>query len=266
MTTRILSQYHTYFKISFLILFINISSLQNYSQANENLILAVRPYLPHDESIKKFTPLEKYLGHKINEVDISFMWPSSYVKMLTEYNRKPILTRLEINENPELHRNIISNKNSGIKKLSNLKGKRIAYGYPEPTINFIIPHFIPKRATILDAPFTRYTFLYNHTSVELRNLANYFYADISKSNILKKNQKQELISIAKIPDISEHIFIAQSTLKKDTIISIRPAMLSIKSFYNDLKKIKKSETWIVSENKNNYKKSQLILKSSDNRR
>ncbi len=288
MTKKFITQYCIYLKSSFLILFISISSLQNHSHANENLTLAVHPYLPHDELIKKFTPLVQYLSQSIgkkinlkigssyeehvkyigqNKVDIAYIGPASYVKMLSDYGSKPILARLEINGTPWFHGNIIVNKNSNIKKLEDLKGKHIAYGDPSSTMSFIVPHYMLTNAGVFDDPLTRYTFLHNHTNVALSIIAGDFYAGAVKSNVFKKYQKQNLISIAQTPDISEHIFITKSNLSPEIITSIRSAMLNINTSKNGLKAlkiIKNSATGLVSASEDDYKNLQHIIKLLDN--
>jgi phosphonate transport system substrate-binding protein len=99
------------------------------SGAQEPIKLGVHPYLPATELVERFTPLAEYLGEKMgqpvevvvsvdyehhtdligrDEVDIAYMGPASYVKLVDKYGRKPILTRLEIDGVPAFRGAIIT--------------------------------------------------------------------------------------------------------------------------------------------------------------
>ena len=100
-----------------IIMLLSVSTLCGSVYAAKPLILAVHPFLSHEEVEKKFTPLANYLsdvtGLEIkvrvgssykehiqyvgeDKVDIAYMGPASYVALLIEFGSKPILCKLEV--------------------------------------------------------------------------------------------------------------------------------------------------------------------------
>lgn len=106
-------------------------AISGTSFAAEPLKLGVHPYLPATELVERFTPLAEYLEEKTgrpvevviskdyayhidlignDELDIAYMGPASYVKMVEKYGRKPLLARLEVGGLPMFQGTIISRK------------------------------------------------------------------------------------------------------------------------------------------------------------
>ncbi len=85
------------------------------------LTLAVHPYLPASEIVERFGPLadrlsrlmgrpvrvdvsKDYRSHEDrvgrNQVDIAYLGPAAYVKVVEKYGNKPLIARLEVNGRP----------------------------------------------------------------------------------------------------------------------------------------------------------------------
>ena len=263
-----------------------ISAQYKVANAENSLILAVHPYLPYEELIKKFTPIANHLGNQIgipvkvkigssydehiqyiglNKVDIAYMGPASYVKMANEFGNKPVLARLEIKGNPWFQGNIITRKNSGITTLNNLKGKRIAYGDPSSTMSYIVPNHMLHKAGVFTDPASKYQFLYSHNNVALGVLSGDFDAGAVKPAVFKKFESQGLHTIAKTPKISEHLFITRGNLPTQQIRQLRNAMLNMKNSdegMTALHTIKKSITGLVEANSNDYENLRKIILES----
>ena len=244
--------------------------------ADGSLTLAVHPYQADHVLIKKFTPLARYLekqtGLKIkvrvgssydehiryigqDKVDIAYMGPASYVNMVNEYSNKPILARLEVNGFSYFQGNIIARKGSGIKSLDDLKGKRIAFGDPNSTMSYIVPHYILHKAGVFGDQLNKHEFLYSHNNVALGILVGDFDAGAVKPSVFKKFESKGLITIAMTPKISEHLFVTRSNLPKNKIDALRQAMLNVKKHNSGraaLSEIKKSITNLVATTKNDY--------------
>ena len=100
------------------------------------LVLAVQPYLPPEEIVRRFTPLAEALAGTVgrpivvrvgvtyaeniasigtDSVDIAYMGPASYVRMTGRYGTKPLLARQVINGDPMLHGEIFVRQDSPIR-------------------------------------------------------------------------------------------------------------------------------------------------------
>jgi len=251
--------------------------------AEKGLMLAVHPYLPSNELKKKFTPIASYLSRQIgmpikirigsnydehiqyiglNKVDIAYMGPASYVKMANKFNNKPMLSRLEIKGNPWFQGNIIVRKNSAITTLSDLKGKKIAYGDPSSTMSYIVPHYMLHKAGVFTDSFSKHQFLYSHSNVALGVLSGDFDAGAVKPAVFRKFQEEGLKIIAKTPKISEHLFVARNDLPDWQIKKLRNAMLNMNNSNEGkaaLRAIKESITGLVKASNSDYENLREII-------
>lgn len=253
------------------------------SAERDSLILGVHPFLSNDAIIKKFSPLAKYLTKQtgidikvrvgssydehiqyvgLNKVDIAFMGPASYVNMVNTYENKPILARLEVKGVPYFKGNIIARKDSNIKTLKGLKGKRIAFGDPNSTMSYIVPHHILHKAGVFKNRLTKHEFLHSHTNVVLGVLSGDYDAGAVKPSVFKKFEDKGLVIIAETPKISEHLFVVRSNLSTNKINALRTAMLNIKKSkkgMSALKAIKNSITNLVAATSNDYANLRKII-------
>jgi len=253
------------------------------AHAEKSLTLAIHPYLASDELKKKFTPLADYLSSQtgipikikigsnydehiqyvgLNRADIAYMGPASYVKMINKFGNKPILARLEIDGNPWFQGNIVTRKDSGIKTLDDLKGKHIAYGDPNSTMSYIVPHYMLHKAGVFTDPASKHQFLFSHNNVALSVLSGDFDAGAVKPAIFKKFEAEGLHTIAKTPKISEHLFVVRNDLPDEQIKKLQKAMLNIKNSNEGmvaLRAIKKSITGLVKADYSDYENLQKIM-------
>lgn len=256
--------------------------------ADRNLILGVHPFLSHDEVINKFTPLANYLSVKtgmniqlkvgstyedhidyigLNHVDIAYLGPASYVNMTNKYGLKPILSRLEVKGQSYFQGNIVVHKNSEIKDIADLRGRNIAFGDPNSTMSYIVPHYMLHSSGIFDNNTTKHQFLNSHTNVALGVLTGDFDAGAVKPAVFKKFEKDGLRVLAVTPKISEHLFVASSDLEKEKIKKIRKAMLGIKDSQEGLaalQVIKKSITGLSAASNEDYDNLRHIINDSMN--
>ena len=272
----------------YLILSISFSILAFNKMANaeDSLILAVHPFLPEAELKKKFSPIAEYLGKKIgktikirvggsyeehiqyiglNKVDIAYMGPASYVRLVETFGDKPVLARLEVKGNPWFQGNIIVRKDSDLKVLGDLKGKRIAYGDPESTMSYIVPHYMLHQAGVFDSTTTRHQFLYSHNNVAMGVLSGDFDAGAVKPAVFKKFESDGLLTISKTPKISEHLFVVRTDLPIEQIELLRSAMLNMKKSEEGMKAlhaIKKSITGLVEVKSSDYGNLRKIITES----
>jgi phosphonate transport system substrate-binding protein len=241
----------------FLILFFLVP--KSYAQ-NETLILRIHPYLPSLELLDRFKLLANYLSKKIDKkiiieiskdyddhiqkigndkFHIAVMGPFSYVKMVQRYGKKPILCRFEVNGKSVFKGAIIVSKNSKIKKLEDLRGKRFAFVNPESTMGYIVPLYLLLNEGIYLKDFSSYKFLYNHHNVALSVLAGAFDAGAIKEDVFYAYEKRGLRAIAWSPYISEHIFIASKRLPEKTLKKLEESLIQLKKSEEGIKILRK---------------------------
>jgi len=259
-----------------------------HSYAGDKLVLAVHPFLPHQELEKKFGPLTKYLSKQIgkpvklgiganyqehidyigmDKVDIAYMGPASYIKVTNTYGNKPVLAKLEVNGRSFFQGSIITRTDNKLSELDQLKGKHIAFGDPNSTMSFIAPYFTLLKSGVFADGSTKYSFLHSHSNVALAVLAGDFEAGAVKPDIYKKYAPQGLKVIAQTAKISEHLFITRANLPKSQVKSLRRAMLEINQSpegIQALHAIKTSITNLVEVKNDEYENLRVIMKEVAN--
>lgn len=218
--------------------------------AQPPLILAVHPFLPRAEIQKRFAPLADYLGQRLGRqvqvrvgrdyeqhieavgmdtVDIAFMGPASYVKLVARYGPKPLLARIEINGKPILSGYIITSVNSALHNLSDLRGKRFAFTDPDSTMGSLVPQYVLQQAGVGLKQLGAYQHLGGHKDVALGVLNGDFDAGAVKSEVYDELAPRGLRVLAKLPNVSEHLFVACADLSAQQIALLRQALLQLKS-------------------------------------
>ena len=255
--------------------------------AQNTLIFQIHPYLPSNELIKKFAPLIYYLENKLqreivcnisrdyqdhielvgkDKVDIAYLGPVSYVKVVDNFGSKPLIARLEIKGSPLFQGVIVSNKASSIRSVKDLKRKRFAFGDPNSTMSHIVPLTVLYDNGIKLNDLDKYSFLPGHRNVALGVLMGDFDAGAVKEEVFYEYKDRGLIDVAWTPRISEHLFVTKSSMPEETINKLRAALLSLKDDPEALRimsSIKKDVTGLVPVTDKNYDSLRFILKKAD---
>jgi len=218
-------------------------------QSQDTLKLGIHPYLVASDLYKRFTPLAEYLsretGKKVvieiasnyeehiekigrNLIDIAYMGPASYVKLVETYGKKPILAAIEIDGKKYFYGVIIALKSGTISSLNDLKGKRFAFGDPHSTMSHLVPRYMLWKVGIGIDDLGGHTHLSNHDNVALAVLTGNFDAGAVKMETYQKYEKRGLKVIAATPDIHEHVFVASNALTTDTVRTLREAFIQLK--------------------------------------
>ena len=251
--------------------------------ADDQLTLWVHPYLPATELIDKFSPLAAYLSKKCGrpievkisksyqshikrvgegQMDLAYMGPASYVKMTHAYGKKTVLACLEVNGKPFFHGMIITLRNSAIKTLQDLQGKRFAFGDPSSTMSHFVPRYMLRQAGIDLENLKKYEFLGSHNNVALGVLGGYYDAGGVKEGVFYKYQERGLKMLAKSPPIAEHVFVASDMLPESTINTLRQSLVTLKD-KTILSSIKKSVTGMAEVKDADYDTLRTILQQFD---
>lgn len=273
-----------------LILGLTLSTLPDTTGADDTLILGVHPYLPPKELIKRFEPLASYLGKAIGQpvevrigrnyddhieaagkdrVDIAFMGPVSYIKLVERHGMKPILARLETNGLPTFRGTIVVRKDSPLNSLAELKGKRFAFGDPDSTMSHLVPEYMLLMAGVRRKDLAEYRFLGGHQNVVLAVLAGDFDAGAVKDEVFQQYESKGLRALADTPAFSDHVFVTRATLPADTVQSLRAALLRLKSLPEGaaiMQSIKKDMTALIPAADGDYDNLRTVVKTLESRR
>jgi phosphonate transport system substrate-binding protein len=268
-----------------LLLFLAVFCFPYVSVAGDALTLGIHPYLPATELAGRFTPLADYLaritGRPVeiriakdyqehidrvgrDEVDIAYMGPAPYVKLVDAYGEKPILARLEINGKPSFQGVIVTTRESPIQSLSELAGKRFAFGDPDSTMSHLVPRYMLAEAGVGVERLGGYEYLHSHVNVALGVLMGHFDAGAVKEEVFYEYEKRGLRALAWSPRISEHLFVTSKTLPPETVKTLREALFSLRDTEEGraiLSSIKEGVTAMVPASDGDYDTLRAILRA-----
>jgi phosphonate transport system substrate-binding protein len=251
------------------------------------LILAVHPYLPAPEIQRRFGPLASHLGRALgrpvsvrvgqdydqhiaaigqDEVDIAFLGPASYVRMVDRHGRKPILGRFQIGNDPYLYGVIAVRRDSPLQRLEDLEGRRFAFGDPESTMSHLVPrHMLLQAGLPLDA-LGHYRYLGSHRNVALGVLAGDFDAGAMKREVYEEFAAHGLRLLALSPPTPDHLFVARANLPAAEVTRLRQALLALHAQPGGrdiLKRLHPGLTALVASNDGDYDGLRAMIRSVD---
>lgn len=213
------------------------------------LIFGVHPYLPAKELQARFLPLANYLGKTLGRnveirvgrdyeehiravgtdaVDIAYMGPAQYIKLIDKYGHRPLLARLEVNGKPDLFGAIIVRNDSPLHTLADLKGHSFAFGDPDSTMSHIVPEGMLAEAGVPLSALSEHKFLGAHKNVALGVLAGDFDAGAVKKEVFEEYAERGLRLLATSPAVSEHLLVVRPDMPAENIEKLRQALLNLK--------------------------------------
>jgi phosphonate transport system substrate-binding protein len=216
--------------------------------AREGMTLAVHPYLAAAELIDRFTPLTNYLSERLgmevtlelsadytehiekigdDQVEIAYMGPASYVKLVDNYGEKTILGRLVTAGTPTIQGVIIVRSDAPFTSLADLKGKKFAFGDPQSTMGHLVPRYMLHQEGIDVEDLAGHAFIRNHHNVALGVLMGDFDAGAVKEEIYREFSDMGIRSLVKTPVIAEHLFVTSSKLPSETIAALRQYLFAL---------------------------------------
>lgn len=249
---------------------------QDHIPKSKIFTLGIHPYLPEQELHRRFQGMVSYISEQLGEpvklkiskdyeshiehagnnaFDIAYMGPSSYIAMTSRYGKRPMLARLEVNNNPYFKGVVVVRKDSGITSLQQLAGRRFAFGSAHSTMSYIVPRYMLMKAGVgLDA-LESYKFLGNHRNVALGILLGEFDAGAVKEEVYEDFYGRGLVALKKTPAISEHVFIARNGIPASRLQKIRSLFLELSKTPKGqkiLSAIKPGMTGLVAVTDQNY--------------
>lgn len=214
--------------------------------ASADLVLGVHPFKPATQLTRAFTPLAEYLAARMgepvslriapdyeahidaagrDELDIAYMGPVPYVKLVEQYGRRPLLARQAIGGNPIFHAKIFVRADSPIRTLADLRGKRFAFGEPHSTMSHLVPRYMLWQAGISVGQLGDYRFVGDHVNVALGVLAGDYDAGAVKEDVYFSYESRGLRAIATSAPVSDHVLVASRKLPEAKFRKLRDILL-----------------------------------------
>jgi phosphonate transport system substrate-binding protein len=259
------------------------SAIQASEASGQPVVLAVHPYLPFQELKKRYEPLADYLEKALNkevvvkigrdygehitfigkdQVDIAYLGPAAYVRMVEKYGKKPLLARLAVNGKPVFRGYLVTSASSGINNLQSLRGKRLAFGDPGSTMSHFVPRHMMLEAGIDVDMLEDYQFLGSHRNVALAVLSGAFDAGAVKEEVYDAFKAKGLKTVATSDSYSEHLFVARSDAPEDFIVKVRNTLFQLSDTAEGreiLRNIKQSVTALVPVDDSDYDNLRRVL-------
>lgn len=235
--------------VSALVFGIVCAALFNRAAAQEPLILAVHPYLAPSEIVSRFTPLADQLAQALgvpihvrvgrsyaehidaigsDSVDLAYIGPVAYVRLVAKHGKKPLLARQEVNGKASQRGMIFVRQDSPVWELVQLKGKRFAFGDPNSTMSYVVPKYLLQQAGIAETALGQRSFLGAHKNVVLAVLAGDYDAGAVKEEVFLEFSKKGLRALATTPPIADHAFVASAKLPTAIVKRMQRALLTLK--------------------------------------
>lgn len=274
---------HTLLRI-ILVLMLSGNSATHASKASgQQFVLAVHPYLSFQELQRRYQPLADYLSKALNkqvvvrigrdygehityvgkdQVDIAYLGPAAYVRMVEKYGKKPLLARLAVNGEPVFRGYLVTSKDSGINDLKSLRGKRLAFGDPRSTMSHFVPRHMMLQAGIVVEMLEDYQFLGSHKNVALAVLSGAFDAGAVKEEVFDAFEARGLKAIATSDPFSEHLFVARSDAPEAFVVTVRNALYRLSNTQEGreiLRNIKHGVTALVPVEDSDYDNLRTVL-------
>jgi len=227
--------------------------------AKTPLTIGVHPYKSPQKLLSIYQPLANLLEEKLGQpvelviakdysthieqigtdvLDIAYLGPASYVKMVEQYGQKPILARQAISGRPTFKGKIITSTKSPLTSLRQLKGKRFAFGDPDSTMSHLVPRYMLIENGVTAANL-KFDFLGSHDNVALGVLAGDYDAGAVKEAIFYKYKSRGMRALATTPSLSEHIFVASTRLPANTVAKVKDMLMALSHTDDGMRVIKK---------------------------
>lgn len=169
------------------------------------------------------------------EIDIAWLGTIPYVEAMADEKQKAAMRALV---KPKRFKTtsyrgiIIARQDSGIKNLTDLKGKKIAWVEQDSASGYLFPKALLLEAGVNpDKDFSEAVFLGKHDTVVLNVLLGKYDAgacfDDARNTLRDKEKINELTILATTQDISNEPIVCRSDLPEDIIEKIKKAFLKL---------------------------------------
>jgi phosphonate transport system substrate-binding protein len=206
------------------------------------LRLGVHPYLPAVFIERHFSPLVSYLAKALGreveliispdyhshimrmgqgELDLAYMGPAPYVKLVEEYGPFPLIARLSVMGEPEFNGVIFTREGSQIRALADLRGKRFAFGDPSSTMSHLVPLSMLEEAGVGLDDLAGHDHYDSHQDVALAVLRGKADAGAVKQEVFARYRRRGLRTVMLTPRFSEHLFVAHQGMPGEQVEALQ---------------------------------------------
>ncbi len=227
---------------------------------------------------KKFEPLIKYLNTTLNlkfeslvassyedsiedigkgTAMIAYMTPSTYLNAHKKYGVKPIVFAIK-NGSPTYKSAIVAAKNSAINTITDIKGKKVAFGAEMSTGSTLVPKAMIKSAGITLENLALYEYLGAHDVVVKAVIEGEFDAGCVMDSVAEE-YKDSVKVIAYSEPIPQFPICISGGIDKDLESKIKKLLLDITDL-NILKAIDKGYTSFIEAGERDFESIAKILK------
>jgi len=170
--------------------------------------------------------------------DIGLVSPSSYIAAMNQNPKSlEILAGIKNSHRLPFRSVIVTRKDSYLKNILDLKGKKFAFGTPNCTLSYYVPRYMLQEAGVFDK-LSSYQFLNKQDKVAKLVIIGKYDAGSMRQSVANKYAKY-----LKVIDTSEEMpgfmIVARKTLDKKLKIKIKKFLLNMKDI-SSLKKIEKA--------------------------
>lgn len=263
--------------VLYITLFVCGISIGIPAEAKHDLVFGVHPFKKPSKIYKMFKPLTEQLSkmtgynvkivigksyddildkYRKGEVDFGYFGPASYVQARKESGVVP-LARIMMNGKGAFKGVIVVRNNSKIKSLSDLKGKKFAFGDKASTLSHFVPHHMLMEKNIYLKNLKYYAFTGNHDNVALNVLNGTFHAGGLKPAVANQYLAKGLKILVESEWIPEHLFAASKHLSEKQRNKLLTALLKVD--ISVLKAIKGAITGVEPAKDADYDKLRQII-------
>ena len=208
------------------------------------------------EMINRMTPLAEYLAQKTGytvqfrpapnletavvdlgegTVHMAYMTPIAYMMAHDQYQAVPLASPLTYGKST-FNLVVVVRKESNLKNLEDLKGKRFAFGDPKAYL---------QPAVLLDAglrkqDFSAVAYLKHYDNIAKAILLDDFDGGIMKDTVYEKFASQGLRVIHVSPPLASYVFVVNGNLPTDVQSKLKRALLSLNSSAPEAKTVLQS--------------------------
>lgn len=212
------------------------------------LRIGVHPYLPELFVKQRFMPLVEYLSRLLErpvilsvspdyrshiqriaagELDLAYMGPASYVKLVDEFGPFPLIARQLVLGEPQFNGVLITRDDANIGRVDELRGRTFAFGDASSTMSHLLPRYVLLQAGIGLEDLGGYDFVGNHQAVVLAVLRGDFDAGAVKQEVFASYRRRGLQLLALTPSVSEHLFVAAKAMPEAEIEELRQLLFGL---------------------------------------
>lgn len=212
------------------------------------LVFGVHPYLAPSELIERFTPMARRIGRELGRevrvevsrdyeehirligegrLDLAYMGPASYVMATARYKTLMPLGVMSVKGKDTFRGVIVTRRDSPIKSMVQLKGRKFAFGDVNSTMSHLVPRYMMIEAGLGIKDLAGHEFLNSHDNVALGVLVGDFDAGALKQEAFDKYAPRGLVALQYTPEIKEHLVVASGGLAPALVRKARESLLSM---------------------------------------